>query len=82
MAGVEPVRYAVNQRVRIKTANGGGHDAPPVSARGAQGKIAEQIMLDWAGTRLAVEAGTPRTYYVETDDGEIELMSEEWFEIV
>ena len=81
MIGVEPVRYRVDQRVRIKTAHG-GHNAPSESTRGAEGKIAEQLMLDWAGTRLAVEAGTPRTYYVEIDDGEVELINEEWFEVV
>ncbi len=81
MVGVEPVRYAVNQRVRIKTANG-GHYAPSEGTKGVEGKIAEQIMSDWAGTRLAVEAGTPRAYYVELDDGEIELISEDWFEAV
>jgi hypothetical protein len=39
-------------------------------------------MSDWAGTRLAVEAGTPRTYYVQIDDGEIELISEDWFDVI
>ncbi len=81
MAGVEPVRYTVNQRVRIKTASS-GHRPPSTAARGSEGTIAEQIMSDWAGTRLAVEAGTPRTYYVQIDDGEIELISEDWFDVI
>ena len=81
MAGVEPVRYRVDQRVRIKTAHS-GLDAPSESTRGAEVKIAEQLMLDWAGTRLAVEAGTPRIYYVEVEEGQVELISEAWFEPV
>ena len=72
--------YSVNQRVRIKTSDGGKHRPPPDSAKGALGTIAPQLASDWAGTRLALEPGTLLTYYVTIDDGTTELICEDWLE--
>lgn len=71
-------KYSVNQRVRVKTSN--GPHPPPESARGAEGKIAEQLMSDWSGTRLALEPGEPYLLYVELDSGATEAISVEWLE--
>ena len=73
------IKFSINQRVRVKTSNG-STKTPPESARGAEGKIAEQLMDDWAGTRLALEAGEPRLLYVELDSGTTETISEDWLE--
>lgn len=73
------MKFTVNQRVRVKTADGKGK-MPPDSARGAEGKIAEQLMSDWAGTRLALEPGESNILYVELDNGTTEAISVDWLE--
>ena len=75
------IKFSVNQRVRVKTSNGSGK-TPPESTRGAEGKIAEQLMGDWAGTLLALEEGEIRLLYVELDNGTTEAISVEWLEII
>ncbi len=71
--------FSVNQRVRVKTSNG-SQQTPSESARGAEGKIVEQLMDDWAGTRLALEDGETRLLYVELDGGSTEAISVDWLE--
>ena len=71
--------FTVNQRVRVKATNG-GHRPPPDTAKGATGTILPQIISEWAGTRLAVEPGVPQIYYVEIDEGAIEIIGEDWLE--
>lgn len=78
MAG--PGNFTINQRVRIKQADGGIHRAPSDSAKGGLGTIAPQLTSDWAGTFLELEPGTPWTYYVTIDGGVTELISEDWLE--
>ena len=73
------INFSINQRVRVKTSNGLGK-SPPESARGQEGKIAEQILSDWAGTRLALEEGESRLLYVELDNGATEAISVDWLE--
>ncbi len=73
------LKFSINQRVRVKTSNG-SHKTPPESARGAEGKIAEQLMSDWAGTLLALEPDETRILYVELDSGSTEAISEDWLE--
>ena len=75
------IKFSVNQRVRVKTSDGSGK-TPPESARGAEGKIVEQLMGDWAGTLLALEEGEIRLLYVELDNGTTEAISVEWLEII
>ena len=73
--------FSISQRVRVKTAGGSGK-IPSESVRGAEGKIAEQLMDDWAGTLLALEEGEIRLLYVEFDDGATEAISVEWLESI
>ena len=75
------IKFSINQRVRVKTSNG-THASPPENTRGAEGKIAEQIMSDWAGTRLALEDGETRILYVELDNGNTEAISVDWLEAI
>jgi len=75
------IKFSVNQRVRVKTSEGSGK-TPPESARGAEGKIAEQLMDDWAGTLLALEEGETRILYVEFDNGTVEAISVGWLETI
>ena len=75
------IKVSINQRVRVKTKDGSGK-TPSESVRGAEGKIAEQIMSDWAGTRLALEEGEIRLLYVEFDDETTEAISVEWLEAI
>ncbi len=72
--------YSVNQRVRVKTSDGGKYRAPSDSVKGALGIIAPQLAADWSGTRLALEADTLYTYYVTIDGGNTELICEDWLE--
>ena len=72
--------YDINQRVRIKSAGGGGFWPPSEKAKGGLGTILPQLTQDWAGTRLELEPGVPRTYYVTVDGGTTELISEEWLD--
>ena len=73
------IKFSINQRVRVKTTNG-SQQKPPESTRGTEGKIAEQLMGDWAGTRLALEPGETRLLYVEFEGGTTEAISEDWLE--
>ena len=75
-----PYRFAVAQRVRVKTRHGGKHRPPPESARGALGTIAPQQTDDWSGTKLELPAGLPNVYYVSLDSGQTELIAEDWLE--
>ena len=75
------IKFSINQRVRVKTSNG-PQTSPPESTRGAEGKIAEQIMSDWAGTRLALEEGETHLLYVELDNGATEAISVDWIEAI
>lgn len=72
-------KFAVNQRVRVKTSGGSGK-APSEGMRGAEGKIAEQLMDDWAGTLLELKEGETRLLYVELDSGATEAISIDWLE--
>ncbi len=73
--------FSVNQRVRVKKSNG-SHRTPSETAKGAEGKIAEQLMDDWTGTRLALEDGENRLLYVELDGGTTEAISVDWLEAI
>ena len=73
-------RFDVNQRVRIKIADGGAFWPPTESAKGGLGTIVPQLTQDWAGTRLELEPGAPRTYYVSIDGGSTELIAEGWLD--
>ena len=75
------IKFSINQRVRVKTSDGSGK-TPPESTRGAEGKIAEQLMSDWAGTLLALEDGETRLLYVELDNGTTEAISVDWLEAI
>ena len=72
--------YDIEQRVRIKLANGGRFWPPSEKAKGGLGTILPQLTQDWAGTRLELEPDVPRTYYVTVDGGTTELISEDWLE--
>ena len=73
-----PYAFDIDQRVRIKIADGGNFRPPSENAKGKLGTIVPQLTADWSGTLLEHEAGTPRTYYVIVDGGTTELISEEW----
>ena len=75
------IKFSVNQRVRVKISGGSGK-TPSESFRGAEGKIAEQLMDDWADTLLALEEGEIRLLYVELDNGSTEAISVEWLEAI
>ena len=72
--------YSVDQRVRIRTTEGGKYRPPPDSVKGALGTIAPQLAADWTGTRLAQEPGALYPYYVTIDEGTTELICEDWLE--
>ena len=74
-------KYAINQRVRIKT-NDGTHKEPPREVKGASGVIASQSTSDWLGSAQSDYAESPRSYYVEMENGEIEIIGEEWLEAI
>ena len=71
--------FTVNQRVRIK-ASGGSGKTPSEGLRGAEGKIAVQLMDDWAGTLLELKEDETRLLYVELDSGATEAISVDWLE--
>ena len=77
---VSPYRFHVDQRVQIRRRGGGRHRQPPESIRGALGVIAPQMTDDWSGTKLELEAGIPNVYYVTLDNGDTELIAEDWLE--
>ncbi len=72
--------YKVDQRVQIKTRDGGGSRPPPEGLKGALGVISPQLFQDWAGTFLEREAEEPPEYYVTVDSGVTETISEDWLE--
>ena len=72
-------KYALNQRVRIKT-NNGPHKQPPPEAKGALGTIAVQSVSDWLESSEIMPAESPRSYYVELEGGATVLVGEDWLE--
>ena len=78
---VTPYQFQVDQRVLIRLRGGGKHRQPSESSRGTLGVIAPQMTDDWAGTKLELEAGIPKVYYVILDSGTIEIIAEDWLEV-
>ena len=74
-----PYKYNINQKVRVKK-SGDGHTPPPEGVRGESGTVAEQLTMDWAGTRLELEPGLTPKYYVEFEETHYELIGEDWLE--
>ena len=74
-------KYAINQRVRVKT-NNGDHKPPPNDIKGSLGTIAQQTTSNWLGSSQAAPAESPPSYYVEFEGGHTELVGEEWLEAV
>ncbi|HCP23687.1 MAG TPA: hypothetical protein DIT90_06120 [Dehalococcoidia bacterium] len=72
--------YEVEQRVLIKTRDGGAHFPPSEGSKGALGVIAPQLFQEWPGTFLEREEGVPPEYYVTVDSGVTEVISEDWLE--
>ena len=72
--------YKVDQRVVVKTRDGGVYKPPSEGSKGGLGIIAPQMFQDWAGTFLELEADVPPEYYVTMDNGLTETMSEDWLE--
>ena len=72
--------YKVDQRIMIKTRDGGPFKPPSDGAKGALGIISPQMFQDWAGTFLEREDGVPPEYYVTVDSGITETISEDWLE--
>ena len=73
-------KYALSQRVRIKTING-PHKEPPQDAKGALATIAIQSISDWLENSHIMPAETPRSYYVELEGGVTILVGEDWLEV-
>ena len=73
-------KYALNQQVRIKT-NNGPHKEPPQEAKGALGTIAIQSITDWLESSQIMPAESPRSYYVEIEEGTTVLVGEDWLEV-
>ena len=72
--------YKVDQRIQIKSRDGGNHKPPSEGAKGALGVIAPQLFQEWAGTFLEREPGVPPEYYVTIDNGITETIDEDWLE--
>ena len=72
--------YKVDQRVLIKSRDGGPFMPPSEGAKGALGVIAPQLFQEWAGTFLEREPDVPPEYYVTIDNGITETISEDWLE--
>ena len=72
--------YKVDQRVLIKSRDGGLFMPPSEGAKGALGVIAPQLFQEWAGTFLEREPDVPPEYYVTIDNGITETISEDWLE--
>ena len=72
--------YKVDQRVLIKSQDGGSHRPPTEGTKGALGVIAPQLFQEWPGTFLEREPDVPPEYYVTTDNGITEIISEDWLE--
>jgi len=73
--------YKVDQRVLIKSRDGGPFMPPSEGAKGALGVIAPQLFQEWAGTFLEREPDVPPEYYVTIDNGITETISEDWLEL-
>ena len=73
-------KYALSQRVRIKTDNG-PHKVPPQEAKGVVGTIAIQSITDWLESSQIMPAESPRSYYVEIEKGTTVLVGEDWLEV-
>ena len=72
--------YKVDQRVLIRSRDGGPFMPPSEGAKGALGVIAPQLFQEWAGTFLEREPDVPPEYYVTIDNGITETVSEGWLE--
>jgi len=72
--------YKVDQRVLIRSRDGGLFMPPSEGAKGALGVIAPQLFQEWAGTFLEREPDVPPEYYVTIDNGITETISEDWLE--
>ena len=72
-------KYSSHQRVRIKNGNG-GHKSPPDVVKGALGTIVQQCESDWLGSANSPYVESPRSYYVQIDEGALELIGEDWLE--
>ena len=72
-------KYALSQRVHIKTSNG-PYKEPPQEAKGALGTIAVQSISDWLESSQIMPAESPRSYYVELEGGATVLVGEDWLE--
>ena len=73
--------YKVDQRVLIKSQDGGLFKPPSEGAKGTLGLIAPQLFQDWPGTFLEREPDVPPEYYVTVDNGITETISEDWLEL-
>ena len=72
-------KYASNLRVRIKDGNG-GHKPPGNVFKGALGTIVQQCESDWLGSAKSPYEESPRSYYVQIEEGTLELIGEDWLE--
>ena len=72
-------KYASFQRVRIKDSNG-GHKPPADAVRGVLGTIVQQCESDWLGSAKSPYEELTRSYYVQIDEGTVELIGEDWLE--
>ena len=72
--------YKVDQRVLIKSRDGGVYMPPSEGAKGALAVIAPQLFQEWSGTFLEREPDVPPEYYVTIDNGITETISEDWLE--
>jgi len=72
-----PGKYGVDQRVFIKTSDG-GYRPPSSVAKGSYGIIAPQCMADWLALSNSELADPNRTYYVTIEEGSTELIGEDW----
>ena len=73
-------KYSNNQRVRFRTRDGGPQKPPPNNYKGTYGTIAEQSTSDWLRAANSPHTETPPSYYVEADDGSMQLVGEDWLE--
>ena len=73
-------KYALSQRVRIKS-NNGTHKEPPQEAKGTLGTIAIQSISDWLESSEIMPPESPRSYYVELEGGATVLVGEDWLEV-
>ena len=78
--GIRHHIYKVDQRMLIKSRDGGPYMPPSEGAKGALGVIAPQLFQEWAGTFLEREPDVPPEYYVTIDNGLTETISEDWLE--